>query len=34
MGLIKFLPGKKIIQSLGKTNNLREAILFDHVVQN
>ena len=30
MGWIKFLPGKKTIQSPGKTNSLREAILFDH----
>ena len=29
MGWIKFLPGKKTIQSPGKTNSLREAILFD-----
>ena len=26
----KILPGKKTIQSPGKTNSLREAILFDH----
>ena len=31
MGWIKFLPGKKTIQSPGKTNSLRETILFDHV---
>ena len=30
MGWIKFLPGKKTIQSPGKTNSLRETILFDH----
>ena len=30
MGWVKFLPGKKTIQSPGKTNSLREAILFDH----
>ena len=30
MGWIKFLPGKKTIQSPGKTNSLREVILFDH----
>ena len=30
MGRIKFLPGKKTIQSPGKTKILREAILFDH----
>ena len=30
MGWIKFLPGKKTIQSPGKTNSLCEAILFDH----
>ena len=30
MGWIKFLPGKKTIQSPSKTNSLREAILFDH----
>ena len=30
MGWIKFLPGKKTIQSPGKTSSLREAILFDH----
>ena len=30
MGWIKLLPGKKTIQSSGKTNSLREAILFDH----
>ena len=30
MGWINFLPGKKSIQSTGKTNSLREAILFDH----
>ena len=30
MGLTKFLPGKETIQSPGKTNSLREAILFDH----
>ena len=30
MGQIKFLPGKKTIQSPGKTNSLCEAILFDH----
>ena len=30
MGWIKFLPGKKTIQSTGKTNSLREANLFDH----
>ena len=28
MGWIKFLPGKKTIQSTGKTNSLREAIFF------
>ena len=30
MRRIKFLPGKKTIQSPGKTKILREAILFDH----
>ena len=30
MGWIKFLPGKKTIQSPGKTNSLREVILVDH----
>ena len=30
MEWIKFLPGKKTIQSPGKTNGLREVILFDH----
>ena len=30
MGWTKLLPGKKTIQSSGKTNSLREAILFDH----
>ena len=30
IGWIKFLLGKKTIQSPGKTNSLREAILFDH----
>ena len=30
MGWIKFLPGKKTIQSPSKSNSLREAILFDH----
>ena len=30
MKWLKFLPGKKTIQSPGKTNSLREAILFDH----
>ena len=30
MGWIKFLPGKKTIQSSGKTDSLREANLFDH----
>ena len=30
MGWVKFLPGKKTIQSPGKTNSLREAILFEH----
>ena len=30
MEWIKFLPGKKIIHSTGKTNSLHEAILIDH----
>ena len=30
MGWVEFLPGKKTIESPGKTNSLREAILFDH----
>ena len=30
MKWLKFLPGKKTIQSPGKTNSLREAILFEH----
>ena len=30
IGWIKFLLGKKTIESPGKTNSLREAILFDH----
>ena len=30
MGWIKSLPGKKTIQSSGKTDSLREANLFDH----
>ena len=30
MKWLKFLPGKKTIQSPIKTNSLREAILFDH----
>ena len=29
MGWIKFLPGKETIQSPGKTNSLRETVLFD-----
>ena len=28
-GWVEFLPGKKTIESPGKTNSLREAILFD-----
>ena len=31
MGWIKLLPGKKTVQSPGKTNSLREAISFDHI---
>ena len=30
MEWIKFLPGKKTIQSPGKTDSLRGTILFDH----
>ena len=31
MKWIKFLPGKKTIQSPGKTKSLSKAILFDHI---
>ena len=31
MGWIKFLPGKKTIQSPGKSNSQPEATLFDHI---
>ena len=33
MGWTNFLPGKKTIQSPGKTNSLSEAILFEHTIQ-